>query len=305
MGYPAKLTEEEQALVNKYAILKKKKRAQHSQKSQANESKEIIKVTAPRKETNSKEQVKPKDAKEAMEKAKKMLASGQLKLGKESGNRPFKRARSSTVDGKPKKAPVEVRQQTPQQVQKIDNIRRDSYNNFVHSNNEKDNDQQQASPRKHFDHNRRNGQRKLYITGYNLTRAILDKAFEGHSSKRSSYFDQDKGCGYVDFVTPEAAEKAMNDLHGSQVDGCILKVVYARRQPYHVDDNRYTKRHNNVRPDDPGRNNRRHSGDHFHQRRGPRRDSGQRSSDESPVKQDLAKKRKLVEYTEPEGDFDF
>ena len=53
------------------------------------------------------------------------------------------------------------------------------------------------------------------------------------------------------------------------------------------------------------RNNRFNSGgDRRH--RGPRRDSGARSSDESPVKhrEDITKKRKLVTYTEPE-EFDF
>lgn len=54
------------------------------------------------------------------------------------------------------------------------------------------------------------------------------------------------------------------------------------------------------------RNNRFHNqgggGDRRHHR-GPRRDSGTRSSDESPVK-DVSKKRKLVTYTEPE-EFDF
>lgn len=289
MGFPAKLTDEEQALVNKYAFLKKKRRVSTNQKSSSSssESKEVS--TIPRKEVTVKEAVKPKDAKEI---AKQLIASGQVKLAKDSGNRSFKRARSSVgLERKPRDV-TESPSSTKAQVKKIENIRRDSYKNFVQGekNQEPENSNEQRSPRKNFD--RRSGQRNLFVKGFNLTRAILEKAFANHGPIKSTYFDQDKGVGYVDFENPDAAQKAIDDLHGSQVENCNLKVMYARRQPHHVDDNRYTTRPNRIRQDVPNRKIRRqpdYRGEHY--------DGGGRSSDESPTKAPPSK-RKVVEYSE-------
>lgn len=237
MGLPAKLTAEEQALVNKYALLKKKKKAALSQKLVQAPAKSSSSITPKKKDvlsvSPSKEpQIAPKDAKE---KAKQLLASGQLKISKGNENRSFKRARGLTSEKKTKETTfTEAVTSTKDQAEKIENIRRNSYNKFVSAGDKKDS----GTESRKFDHPRR--QSNLFVSGFGLTRHIMDTSFHQFGDIKNIYFDSDRSHGYVTYHRYESAEKAIAELHGSMIENVTLRVMYARKRNY--DDNRHTWR---------------------------------------------------------------
>ncbi len=69
---------------------------------------------------------------------------------------------------------------------------------------------------------------------YNLTEEDLEKVFgeygEVTSVKiiRDKYTDQSKGFGFIEMADDEAAQKAINELNGSEVKGRELRVNQAR-----------------------------------------------------------------------------
>lgn len=316
MGFPAKLTDEENALIAKFALVKKKRKAQNLKTTTKNNNDDsdpikaknipkkdppvdnIIKPakiakTAKKEIANTSIPIAPKDAKE---KAKQLLASGQLKINKGTENRSFKRARvSSTNPEKKKELPGSAESASSsnkEHAKRIDNIKKDSYKNFVASRpldlSDSDDESKKTEfpnknnkcfenvnkPRfenKNFDRNNDNkndnnrnfdsknnfnkGQNNLFVTGYGLNKEMLDKSFPQFGQIKTVYFDQDKGHGFVTYFRNECAAAAIEGLHGEMVQGTTLRVMYARRRNNHdnkFDDNRYTWRQ---------RGNNRHSDD--------------------------------------------
>jgi len=348
MGLPAKLTAEEQALVAKFALIKKKRKAQNLKAVINNTEPDIIptpskkdpsvdiNVKAAKSIKNIKETptvIAPKDAKE---KAKQLLASGQLKINKGIENRSFKRARVSNANAEKKKelnVNVDPPSSKEQAKKRIDNIKKDSYKNFVSSSgrldlSDSEDEKKNEFPNKNnkcfdninktrfenkpnFDNrneNRNNLDNKnnynssnmnrqsnnLFVTGYGLTKDMLDKSFPQFGQIKTIYFDQDKGHGFVTYFRNECAAAAIEALHGEMVQGTTLRVNYARRRNNYdnkFDDNRFTwRQRGNRHSDDMEKPRDLDSAPNDSSK--PPRSTERMSSSKTPEK----KERKLVSY---------
>ena len=79
---------------------------------------------------------------------------------------------------------------------------------------------------------------KLYVGGlpYSVTEGRLEEIFSEHGSVQSArvisdkFTGQSRGFGFVEMATSEEAQKAMEALHGTQLDGRTLVVNEARPQ---------------------------------------------------------------------------
>lgn len=79
---------------------------------------------------------------------------------------------------------------------------------------------------------------KLYVGGlpYSVTEGKLEEIFSEHGSVQSSrvisdkFTGQSRGFGFVEMATAEEAQKAMEALNGTQLDGRTLVVNEARPQ---------------------------------------------------------------------------
>jgi len=296
MSFPTKMTAEEQSLLNKYALVKKKKREMLQIKSNtpfAAESqgarmgsdqsplKEFAEKTSlkPSTKTGQKDVQKtaaplaaPKDAKEI---AKQLIASGQLKINKSGENRTFKRA---IVAPEKKPEPVsmmEIAKGADTSNQNTEEVKKTQYGNFVSSgwnkgeNQSSDTDESRS---RNLDMRKRQNN-VLFVSGYGLNQDILENSFTRFGSVTDAHMDKDRGHGFVTFKSSEAAEKAVAAMHGELVQGVTLKVTFARKRPFN--DNRHNWRASNYDRRDQ---------DHFRQRNGGRKepvadDSNERTED--------------------------
>jgi RNA recognition motif-containing protein len=79
---------------------------------------------------------------------------------------------------------------------------------------------------------------KLYVGGlpYSVTDGRLEEIFSEHGSVQSArvisdkFTGQSRGFGFVEMATAEEAQKAMEALNGTQLDGRTLVVNEARPQ---------------------------------------------------------------------------
>ena len=79
---------------------------------------------------------------------------------------------------------------------------------------------------------------KLYVGGlpYSVTEGRLEEIFAEHGSVQSArvisdkFTGQSRGFGFVEMATAEEAQKAMEALNGTQLDGRTLVVNEARPQ---------------------------------------------------------------------------
>ena len=79
---------------------------------------------------------------------------------------------------------------------------------------------------------------KLYVGGlpYSVTEGRLEEIFSQHGSVLSArvisdkFTGQSRGFGFVEMATGEEAQKAMEALNGTQLDGRTLVVNEARPQ---------------------------------------------------------------------------
>ncbi|TAJ83431.1 RNA-binding protein [bacterium] len=79
---------------------------------------------------------------------------------------------------------------------------------------------------------------KLYVGGlpYSVTEGKLEEIFSAHGSVQSArvisdkFTGQSRGFGFVEMATAEEAQKAMEALNGTQLDGRTLVVNEARPQ---------------------------------------------------------------------------
>ncbi len=79
---------------------------------------------------------------------------------------------------------------------------------------------------------------KLYVGGlpYSVTDGRLEEIFAEHGSVQSArvisdkFTGQSRGFGFVEMATSEEAQKAMEALNGTQLDGRTLVVNEARPQ---------------------------------------------------------------------------
>lgn len=79
---------------------------------------------------------------------------------------------------------------------------------------------------------------KLYVGGlpYSVTDGQLEEIFSGHGSVQSArvisdkFTGQSRGFGFVEMASSEEAQRAMEALNGTQLEGRTLVVNEARPQ---------------------------------------------------------------------------
>jgi len=237
MGLPAKLTDEEQKLLENYALLKKMKK--QLQEKQAAANVESQKSTQAAKKAEGKDVVRaPSDAKEL---AKRKILSGELKIKKDNGQREFKRARSHNEkrpDGHEKIKLDDIESNSIRGDSEKSQLKPPGRNydiRFVPGGRLQDSSQEkQDQPRQKF---MDRGKKKIYVSGYGLTEAILQNEFTKFGSIQNVHSELSRGQGFITFATHEAAEKAIAEMHGEMIQNVTLKVHMAgrpnRRDDYH------------------------------------------------------------------------
>lgn len=71
----------------------------------------------------------------------------------------------------------------------------------------------------------------ICVSGNNVTEDFLRNQFALFGKIVSVSMEIEKGRGFITFIKPEAAERAINDMHSKTVSGISLQVQLARRQP--------------------------------------------------------------------------
>lgn len=71
----------------------------------------------------------------------------------------------------------------------------------------------------------------ICVSGNNVTEDFLRSQFTFFGKIVSVSMEIEKGRGFITFIKPEAAERAINDMHSKTVSGISLQVQLARRQP--------------------------------------------------------------------------
>lgn len=245
LNFPTRLTSEEQALLDKYVSVKKKKKEVASSQSQekpfdiqslANHpTKSALQLkSSDRKHTrdNHKQGINAVDAmydaKDAKEKAKQLIAAGQVTISKSDEQRPFKRARPVTEKrSKDKNSRITISQVVNDTDKKKEHAIKPPDSPEKRRVKKSPEQYQQRAPRE--DH--RSGQSTvIFVSGFGLTLEILDDCFTRFGSVTNTQLDKQKGHGFVTFTTLEAAGKAVAEMHGELVRGVTLKVKFARQR---------------------------------------------------------------------------
>lgn len=223
MGLP-NLTAEEEYLLRKFALLKKRKKALQKSKEKTENPVSIkpgTKRDAPAEISHA-----PEDAKEI---AKKLIASGEVKIKKDPVHREFKRAKGGERRQK------DFQQQSPSnrnEQQARAAAMKNLYESFVPSSatqNRRFSGGQGSSRRSWSDEPRKGN--TIYVKGYGLTEKILQESFTKFGKVQRVNFEKDKSQGFVTLDSCEAAEKAIDEMNGIMVSGVHIKVALSRRQP--------------------------------------------------------------------------
>ncbi|OWF37470.1 negative elongation factor E-like [Mizuhopecten yessoensis] len=230
MGYinfPARLTDEEEKLRQKYALLRKKKKILQA-----------LKTAKPEREVPAQQPAKrpaPESAEDAKEQAKKLLKSGAIKIASDSQDKhSFKRTKFMEKKLKdPEKTPSAVGFQPFQATHPEEEEReirprqkvRALYDNFVSGGfgekKERDIRVKEPPPRGNT----------IYVHGHGVSEEILRKAFSNLGNVVNVNMEKDKNVGFVTFEKMESADSAISEVNNAMIDGVQLRVSMARRQP--------------------------------------------------------------------------
>jgi len=238
--FPNKLTEEEQALMSKYAKLRRKK-------------KQLADITKPKQEPEKNIRKKPSESKDANEVAKKLIKTGAIRaivssINKEKEkdeklNSGFKRSQgferkqnqdramsnyqpfSAThgpgggfdTGGEDFEPDISDEQKKTKQ--------KNLYETFV---KERDIEERGLSTE---DKNKPRQGHTVYVYGYGVTEDILKNQFTPYGPIVNISMEVEKNCGFITYEKVESAERAISEINGSLVSGVQLKVSLARRQP--------------------------------------------------------------------------
>ncbi|XP_022782806.1 negative elongation factor E-like isoform X2 [Stylophora pistillata] len=224
MGLP-NLTAEEEYLLRKFALLKKRKKALQKSKEKVENPSSIkpgTKRDAPAEISHA-----PQDAKEI---AKKLIASGEVKIKKDPVHREFKRAKGGERRQKDfLQQPTFNRNE--QQARAI--AMKSLYESFVPSStsqNRRFSGGQGSDRRSWSDDQSRKGN-TIFVKGYGLTEKILQEDFTKFGKVQNVNFEREKSQGFVTLDSCEAAEKAIDEMNGMMVSGVHIKVALSWRQP--------------------------------------------------------------------------
>jgi len=240
LHFPTKLTDEEEALQQKFAKLRRKK-------------KQLQEVNKPKQEPEQNKLKRPAEAKDAKEVAKKLLKTGAIKaiqksLHKEKSKEEkinaagFKRSMgferklngmdralsnyqpfSAThgpgggfdtggEDFEPE--PTEAKQR-----------QKNLYESFVKNRDREErglNEDNSSKPR--VGHT-------VYVYGHGISEDLLRTTFTQFGQIVNISMEVEKNCGFITYDRVESAERSISELNTSHVNGIQLKVSLARRQP--------------------------------------------------------------------------
>ncbi|CAE1177555.1 RDBP [Acanthosepion pharaonis] len=252
INFPSALTEEEEFLKQKYAKLRKKKKALQA-----------MRVAKPESQASNTPPAKRplESSADALEHAKQLLKSGAIKLNNENKDKQsFKRSKNFEKKLKdPDKTPSAVGFQPfsaahPDTLEKekdeereVSKPRRKNLSeSFVMEGSMRESkdssDGEQQTPYKRprlsgFDRDRedrRDNPKKgntIYVHGHGVTEELLRKAFATFGTIVNITMELDRNCGFVSFEKMESAEQAISEVNGSIISDVQLKVSLARKQP--------------------------------------------------------------------------
>lgn len=230
--FPTNLTEEEMTLQKKYAKLKKKKKALAALRAPKPEA------PPPEADVNSKKR-SAEAAANAMEKAKKLLKSGVIKVEAEKKDLSFKRTKRQKEQDKSVVGftPFSLSHTSAEQENVTESVKPETsrqtikglYESFVSS----------REPR--FDRDHGNEEHKerdppkrghtIYIHGHSITEEMIRRTFSNFGKIINITMEKDKNCGFLTFEKMESADQAIAEMNGSMVGDTQLRVSMARRQP--------------------------------------------------------------------------
>ncbi|KAJ7360388.1 hypothetical protein OS493_017021 [Desmophyllum pertusum] len=223
MGLP-NLTPEEEYLLKKFALLKKKKALQKSKEK--TETPVVIK-SGTKRDAPAEIFHAPGDAKEI---AKKLIASGEVKIKKDPVHREFKRAKGG------ERRPKDFQQLAPsnrneQQAHAaaMKNLYHESFVPSSATQNRRFSGGPGGSGRRSWSDEPRKGN-TIFVKGFGLTEKILQESFTKYGKVQRVNFEKEKSQGFVSFDSCEAAEKAIDEMNGMMVFGVHIKVDFSRRQ---------------------------------------------------------------------------
>lgn len=224
MGLP-NLTLEEEYLLRKFALLKKRKKALQKSTEKVENPSSIKPGT--KRDSPAEISHAPQDAKEI---AKKLIASGEVKIKKDPIQREFKRAKGGERRQKDfLQQPTSNRNEQQARAVAMKNL----YESFVPSSasqNRRFSGGQGSDRRSWSDDQSRKGN-TIFVKGYGLTEKILQEDFTKFGKVQNVNFEREKSQGFVTLDSCEAAEKAIDEMNGMMVSGVHIKVALSRRQP--------------------------------------------------------------------------
>ncbi|XP_071948449.1 negative elongation factor E-like [Antedon mediterranea] len=237
MLFPSRLTEEEEILQQKFALLKKKKRALYLLKQA--KAKPPAESQEAKPKGNAKRTISEVSQEEAKEMAKKVLATQSAMVKKEKG---FKRSkhfeRKIKETEKPDKSGMvpfepfngageEDAPSTPTKDRR--SSYRPLYESFVSSSDRQPRKYEERPSYSDMEPKRGN---TIYVKGTNmLTEKLCQEAFKKYGNILNMNLEKDKNVAFVTFDKVEGAEAAIKDMNKAIMQDVRLRVSFARRQP--------------------------------------------------------------------------
>ncbi|XP_068695716.1 negative elongation factor E-like [Montipora foliosa] len=223
MGLP-NLTPEEEYLLKKFAALKRKRKALQKAKEKT-ESPVVIKPGLKRDAPVDSPHA-PEDAKEI---AKKLIASGEVKIKKDPVHREFKRAKGGERRIKDFQQQPSSSNRNEQQSRAA--AMKNLYESFVPSSASQNRRFSGGQgPRGSWSEEPRKGN-TIYVKGIGLTEKILQESFTQFGKVHRVNFEKERSQGFVTFDSCDEAEKAIAEMNGMMVSSVHIKVALSRRQP--------------------------------------------------------------------------
>ncbi|CAG2200090.1 negative elongation factor E-like [Mytilus galloprovincialis] len=219
--FPPTLTEEEEILKQKYAKLRKKKKALLAARAPKPEKEQPINAPTKR--------AAPENAGDATQQAKKLLKLGAIKIKESQEKQNFKRSKNFEKRKDSEKIPAVGFQpfssshQDEEEKEKNRPRARGLYDTFVSGGTEREGGREREPPPKKG--------HTIYVNGNGISEDILRKAFKDIGTISHITMEKDKNVGFVTFESMDASDKAIAEVNGAMFEGVQLRVSMARRQP--------------------------------------------------------------------------
>lgn len=234
--FPNALTEEEEILKQKFALLRKKKKQLHALRNTKQELQQKLQDSVKR---------PPESAEEATEQAKKLVQSGAIKLGHGSKEKiGFKRSKLMEKKLKEVGPSVGFQPFSPQHGDEDDKPespvpnKKQLYQSFVRAESKYDGDgrrDREWEDRRERDDRRDRTAPKhgntVYVNGQGIREDMLRTAFSNFGEIAQLNMEPERHNAFITFKKMESADQAVEELNGSVIGNIQLKVAIARRQP--------------------------------------------------------------------------